>query len=73
MNEYKFPSILKTLREKKGLTFRQLAKETGFSLAGVCRWEQGTQIPNIQTLVVFAKYFNVTTDYLVGLTNNEQN
>lgn len=69
MNEYKFPNILKELREKKGLTFRQLAKETGFSLAGVCRWEQGTQIPNIQTLVVFAKYFNVTTDYLVGLAD----
>lgn len=67
MGDYVFPNILKALREERGLTLRQFAKETGYSLSGVCRWEQGVQIPNIQTLAVFAKYFNVSADYLIGL------
>lgn len=62
-----FCENLKKLRQEKGLSLRQLAKETGFSHAGVTRWEAGTQVPNIETLVVFAKYFNVSTDYLLGL------
>ncbi len=64
---YTFPERLKDLREEKGLNLKQLAKETGFAHSSVCRWEMGTQIPNIKTLVVFAKFFNVTTDYLLGL------
>lgn len=67
--EYKFPTILKELREQKGLTLRGFAQATGFSLAGVARWEKGQQVPNIEVLVALAKYFNVSCDYLVGYNN----
>ena len=63
----KFPERLKKLREEKGLTKNQLAKEVGFGHSAISRWEYGAQIPNIDTLVVFAKYFNVSCDYLVGM------
>ena len=68
--EYIFPQKLKELREKNGLTLRELSKGTGFSHVAINRWELGTQVPNIQTLVVFAKYFNVSCDYLLGLEDN---
>lgn len=63
----KFPERLNKLREEKGLTKNQLAKEVGFGHTAISRWERGLQIPNIDTLIVFAKYFKVSCDYLVGL------
>lgn len=65
--KYLFPERLKELRTEKGLNLKQLAKETGFSHAAVCRWELGTQVPNIQALAVLALYFRVSSDYLIGL------
>lgn len=64
---YVFPERLKELRLEKGLNLKQLAKEIGFSHAAVCRWELGTQVPNIQALAVLALYFRVSSDYLIGL------
>lgn len=64
---YVFPERLKELRLEKGLNLKQLAKETGFSHAAVCRWELGTQVPNIQALAVLAVFFRVSSDYLIGL------
>lgn len=68
--KYVLPERIKKLREEKNLTLRQLAKMTGFSHAAVCRWENGTQIPNVRTLIVFAQFFNVSTDYLLGYEDN---
>lgn len=67
--ENNFATILKELRLDKKLSQRALAKETGFSQAAVARWEAGKQMPNIETIIIFAKFFNVSTDYLLGLDN----
>lgn len=64
---YNFCERLKELRQEKNLSYRQLGKNTGFSDTAIRRWENGIQIPNIETLIAFAKYFNVSTDYLLGL------
>lgn len=63
----KFAERLKDLRQQNNLTQRQLAKQTGFSQPAIARWEANLQIPNIDVAITFAKYFNVTTDYLLGL------
>ncbi|MBQ3235035.1 MAG: helix-turn-helix transcriptional regulator [Clostridia bacterium] len=62
-----FSERLKELRLEKGLTQVELAKATGFTQPAIARWENGLQIPNIETAIVFAKFFEVTTDYLLGL------
>ena len=62
-----FAGRLKELREEMGITKDELAKRTGFSGAAITRWEKGTTIPNIDTLVVFAKFFKCSAGYLVGL------
>ena len=63
----KFAERLKELREEKGLSQNALAKELHFSQPAITRWENKTQIPNIEVAILIAKYFNVTTDYLLGL------
>ena len=63
----KFPERLKKLREEKGLSQSELAKAIDCSQVAISRWERGLQIPNIDTAIIFAKYFGVSTDYLLGL------
>ena len=65
----KFAERLKELREEKGLSLKQLSKETGISDVAIGRWERKVRIPNIEALIVIAKYFNVSADYLLGLTD----
>ena len=65
----KFAERLKSLRQEKGLTLEQLAKEINMSYAAISRWESKQRIPNIEALIVIAKYFNVSADYLLGLTD----
>lgn len=64
-----FKDRLKELREEKGLSQSQLSKETGLSQAIISMWEDGLRMPNAQAIIVLAKYFEVTTDYLLGLNN----
>ena len=62
-----FAQRLKELREDKGLSLTALAKEVCFTQAAIGRWESKRRTPNIETLIAFAKFFNVSTDYLLGL------
>jgi transcriptional regulator with XRE-family HTH domain len=45
----------------------QLAKDTNISKSALNNYELGLQIPSAQVIVVLAKYFNVSSDYLLGL------
>ncbi|NMM62062.1 helix-turn-helix transcriptional regulator [Clostridium sp. P21] len=56
---------LKNLREKKQLTEYNLAKELNISIDDILDYEKGTE-PDIETLREIAKFFGVTTDYLIG-------
>ena len=63
----KFTERLKELREENSISQRELAKQIGFTQPAIARWELGSQIPNIEVAIAIAKYFKVTTDYLLGL------
>ena len=65
----KFAERLKELRIEKGLTQAQLSSETGLSRSGIGFWENGERIPLATVVITLAKYFNVTTDYLLGVTD----
>ena len=58
---------LKTLRTERKLSQKQLAVDLKTTNSSICDWENGRSEPNIETLINIAKYFNVTTDYLLGL------
>lgn len=65
-----FYERLKDLRLEKELSQEQLAKETGLSQVGISQWEHEKRIPNAIYVVMLAKYFDVTADYILGLTND---
>ncbi|MBE7085292.1 MAG: helix-turn-helix transcriptional regulator [Clostridiales bacterium] len=56
---------IKELRIEKNLTQLELSKATGVSQNAIAQWENGKRTPNINAIIVLAKYFGVTTDYLL--------
>ena len=60
---------LKQLRIKKGLKQQELADMFGLSSGTISFYESEQRKPDIDFIVAIAKYFYVSTDYLLGLTN----
>lgn len=63
---------LKDLRIEKGLNLEQLAQHTGISKSALGRYEADEEKDiSIYNLVTLAKFYDVSTDYLLGLTENK--
>lgn len=62
-----FSSRLKELRGNKNQSI--VAEEIGISRAALSYYESGERKPDINTLYALAKYYHVTSDYLLGLTD----
>ena len=65
-----FGERLQELREDKNLSILQLSKELKVSDTTVARWEKNIHEITAENLLIVAKYFNVSCDYLLGLDNN---
>lgn len=64
-----FAERLKELRIEKGLSQRGLAKLLDLNYSAIQRWENGTCIPNAEAVVIVARFFSVSADYLLGLSD----
>lgn len=64
----KFSKRFKELRLERNLTQLEMGKIFGLSGSAVLKWERGFE-PNFDTLMKIAKFFNVTVDYLLGITD----
>ncbi len=62
-----FKNKLKELRKLKDLSQMQLAIKTGISQSAIAKWELGKTEPTASAIITLAKFFNETTDYLLGL------
>ena len=58
--------ILRDLREKKGLTQEELAGRVLVTRQAVSRWETGETQPNIDTLKLLSKEYDVSINTLLG-------
>ena len=58
--------IIYELRTKKGLSQEELAEKVFVTRQAVSRWETGETIPNIDTLKLLSKLFNVSINTLLG-------
>ncbi len=63
----KFSEKLKELRTENNLSQRDLAKATNLSQSALVHWENKKRVPNVDAVIVLAKFFNVSTDYILGL------
>lgn len=62
---------LKQLRKEKKVTQQDVANYLGITRPAYTAYEKGNRSPDYDLLNKLAKYFNVTTDYLLGSTSNE--
>ncbi|WP_413813339.1 helix-turn-helix domain-containing protein [Streptococcus suis] len=63
---FMFPERLKELRNEAGLTQKEIATQLNISQPTYVQWELGRRNPSGETLEKFAKFFKVSTDYLLG-------
>lgn len=62
---------IKKLRQSYNISQVELAQRLGVTKQCVSNWENDNVLPSIEMLVKIAEQFNVTTDYLLGLENNQ--
>lgn len=70
--EKSFAAILRELRKSRSLSQGDLAKALSVHQTAVSQWETGRTMPDIDTVTQVAKYFNVSTDYLLGRDDDSQ-
>lgn len=61
---------LRILRNKKNISQLKLSMDLELSQELISQYELGKSLPTIANLVKLANYFNCSTDYLFGLTND---
>ena len=64
-----YNEILQELRKDKQITQSELAKIFLTTQRTISNWESGRNEPPYNMLVKYAKFFNVTTDYILGLSD----
>ena len=62
-----FGERLAKLRAAKGVGLSDMGKQVGISSSMISRYEVGERLPSFKVLIKLAAYFNVTTDYLLGV------
>ena len=58
---------IRELRNIRGISQIQLANKLGVTQQSVSNWENDNILPSIEMLVKIANFFEVSTDYLLGL------
>ena len=62
-----FKDRLKELRIEKGISQMQLAAKLHLSQSAIAKWECGRTEPTASAIIALAKFFDETTDYVLGV------
>lgn len=60
---------IKTLKDENNLTFRQMEEKTGVSKSAIIDWVTHGNYPNSFNLMAIAMVFDVSTDWLLGISD----
>lgn len=60
---------LRKLRENRHLQVADVANAIGISRQGYNNYETGSRNPSLDTIVKLAKFYNVSTDYILGVSD----
>ncbi|MBQ3047193.1 MAG: helix-turn-helix transcriptional regulator [Clostridia bacterium] len=66
----KISDRLKELLKEKGITSSKLATDLGVSKSVVHYWVNGNTTPNVDYVIKLALYFSVSSDFLLGLSED---
>ena len=67
---FNFGEHLKQIRKSKGITQKQLGLDIGASERGIQNYELGERLPNFETIIALCQYFQISSDYLLGLSDD---
>lgn len=67
-----FADRLKELRTEYNWTQIELGERLAFNQQQIARWESGAALPRAETLVTLAKLFDVSVDYMLGVTSERK-
>ena len=62
--------IIRELRREMGCTQNKLAEVLGVTQDSISLWENDKRMPDTPYVIMMAKFFDVTTDYLLGLSGD---
>ena len=65
-----FPGRLRRLRERRRMDRKALGECCGLSKNMIGMYERGEKEPTASKIILLAKFFGVTTDYLLGCEKN---
>ena len=60
---------LRELRKSRGISQLKLAIDLNMNQNSISRYENGEREADYATLILFADYFDVSVDYLLGRTD----
>ncbi|WP_302681760.1 helix-turn-helix domain-containing protein [uncultured Ruminococcus sp.] len=63
---------LRDLREDNDISQAECAKIGYISKNSYIRYENGERNPPLDVIVTYAKFYNVSIDYIAGLTNDKR-
>lgn len=66
-----FSDRLTSIRKKREYTQQRVADYLGITRPAYTAYERGTRQPDFNTLIRLADFFEVSTDYLLGKSNDE--
>ena len=61
---------IKELRIERGLKLKEVAERLNVTIRSISRYEDGTREPSVDLIVKFCKLYDVSADYLLGLTDS---
>lgn len=62
-----FGERLKKLRIENKMTQKHLADRVGLAISAISSYESGNRFPTYDVMIMFARIFHVSTDYLLGM------
>jgi transcriptional regulator with XRE-family HTH domain len=65
-----FNTRLKELKEKNNISNQELADAIGISVRGLQFYLSGTKEPTLNKLILLAKFFNISLDYITGISDD---
>lgn len=62
-----FAERVRMLRKQRGMSQKELGEAIGLSHKSISTIESGSRTTTLEKLVMLARFFQVSTDYLLGL------
>ncbi len=63
---------IKLIRVLKDYTQLKVQMETGISQSVLSKYEQGSMMPTGENLIILAKFYNTSVDFLLDLTDEQK-